>query len=274
MTRILIAFGDSHTAGSEIDEKYSVSCHSRAYPSHIAKYYGMEYRNFAQTGGSNDWALIQFHEQIKFSIKNKEEVFVLFNFLEPSRTFFENSESTYDPIMHCFPGMLHKDHIDNLSKNFKEKSEKEYSEYLDFLYNHYAKDYAKIIPLYRKYIQDHTIKSLDQKSITQILHVQKICNMFNVPFIFHTSCLWYSGDWSNISKNNFYGHDKDFYRPEESKLKGKSYSFWGYAGSHPEWKDLGKEYRWSDHYPEEYHIHYASYLINFINKQKILEGYI
>jgi hypothetical protein len=274
MTRTLLAFGDSHTAGSEIDEKHSVSCPSRAYPSYIAKYYGFEYKNFAQTGGSNDWALVQFHKVIKSAIKNKEEVFVLFNFLEPSRTFFYNEGSKFDPVMHCLPGMLEKNYIKKISENFKDQSKEDYLNYLNFLYNHYMKDYEKIMPLYKDYLKKHTIKSLDEKVVGQILHVQKVCQENNIPFIFHASCLWFSGHWFDISKKNFYGHDQDCYEDNSYIVKGYQYSFWGRATHHPKWKHLQNQYRWSEHYPEEYHRDYASLLINFINEQEILKDCI
>ena len=81
MTRTLLAFGDSHTAGAEIEKQYELWYYEKAYPSYIAKYFGFEYKNYAYPGGSNDWALVQFHKAIKSSIKNKEDVFFLFNFL-------------------------------------------------------------------------------------------------------------------------------------------------------------------------------------------------
>jgi hypothetical protein len=276
MTRTLLAFGDSHTAGSEIDEKYSLKCHSKAYPAYIAKYYKLDYKNYAQTGGSNDWALLQFNKVIKSAIKNKKEVFVLFNFLEPARTFFYNKESELevDQIMHCHPSMMEKNYIEQISKRFKEKSEEEYLQYLDWLYNFYTKDYEKIMPLYRNYLKKYSIKLFDIKAIKQINYVQNICKQNNIPFIFHTSCLWYGGDWTSISKENFYGHDKESYSGNNCIRKGHMYSFWGRATKHPRWKHLQEEYRWSEHYPEEYHRYYASLLINFINEQKILEGYI
>lgn len=274
MVRTLLAFGDSHTAGSEIDEKNSESCHSRAYPAYIAKYYKFDYENYAQTGGSNDWALVQFNKVIKSVIENKKEVFVLFNFLEPARTFFYNEESEMIPVMHCLPNMLQKNHIKEISKRFKPKSEKEHSEYLYWLHNVYIKDHAKIMPLYRNYLKKYSTELLDIKAIKQINYVQNICKQNNIPFIFHTSCLWYCGDWTSISQKNFYGHDKESYTQDNYINRGNFYSFWGRATKHSRWKHLQKEYRWSEHYPEEYHRYYASLLINFINNQKILEGFI
>jgi hypothetical protein len=274
MTRTLLAFGDSHTAGSEIDEKYSIECPSRAYPSYIAKYYGLGYENYAQTGGSNDWALFRFNSVIKSVLRDKKEVFVLFNFLEPARTFFWNKDGKTDKIMHCLPNMLKKNYIQEISKNFKEKSEEEYELYLDWLYNFYIHDYDKIMPLYRNYLKKYSIQILDKKALTQMKYVQKVCVDNNIPFIFHTSCLWYCGDWSSISQKNFYGHDKDSYFGNEATHRGHVYSFWGRATKHARWKHLQKEYRWSEHYPEEYHRYYASLLVNFINQQEILKGYI
>jgi hypothetical protein len=274
MTRTLLAFGDSHTAGSEIDEKNSPSCFSKAYPSFIVKHYGFEYKNYSQTGGSNDWALVQFNKAIRLSIKNKEKVFVLFNFLEPSRTFFYNEDGETDPIIHCFPGMLDKNYIKKISQNFKDQSKIKYAQYLNFLCNYYIKDHKKIIPLYREYLKNHTIHSLDEKSISQIIYVQRVCQKNDIHFVFHTSCAWYSGHWFTISEKNFFGHDQESYYGQLQLLKGQQYSFWGRATHHPKWKDLQNQQRWSEHYPEEYHKYYAKLLINFIDQKEILKGYI
>ena len=99
MKRTLLAFGDSHTAGAEIDELYSASCYERAYPAHIAKHYGFDYENFAVSGGSNDWLIRQFMIRIQKSLIKNESVFVLCNFCDPSRTYLKLPYK----LLHCFP---------------------------------------------------------------------------------------------------------------------------------------------------------------------------
>jgi len=266
MTRTLLAFGDSHTAGAEIEEQYKYWCYEKAYPAYIAKHYGFEYKNFSEAGGSNDISLKRFIDEIKKVILNKEKVFVLFNFTESSRTYFttaitleskKNWDEKYYGNLNFYPA--------HLSPNI-------------FLNNTYEKELKLHLPLYRHYIASNTNKMLDEKSINQMFIVQTICQKYNIPFIFHNSMQWYSGDWTLIDKKNHFGHHNavnfKYNLKVDCPLMESLYSFWGVACSHLDWKHYGQLERWKGHYPESYHKFWAQTLINFIDQQKILEGYI
>lgn len=268
MTKTLWAFGDSHTAGAEIDRQYSESCYDKAYPAYVAKYFGFEYKNCAKSGGSNDWALVEFNN----AIRTDKNIFVLFNFLEPSRTFFYEKSLNNDPIVHCVPNMLSDSFIKELSTNFKGLSREQYKEYLNWLRGSYIEDYKKISSMYRSHLKKYSDKQLNDRCISQIMYVQNKCEEYKIPYVFHSSCSWYYGSWSLISKKNFYGHTKNFYSDVDSSINRSLYSFWGIATENSNWNHIMKEDRWSKHYPEEYHRYYASLLINFINNQNILEG--
>ena len=269
MTRTLLAFGDSHTAGAEIQEKSSFECCHKAYPAYIAKYYGMQYKNYSQSGCGNDWLVKRFIDVIKKVIINKEEVFVLFNFCETSRTHIEipippESQQNWDEE---FYGPLH--FLANyLSKNCFDKIEK----------TPWTRAIKKYLPIYRTYLALNTDKDLSKKAINQIFLVQTICEKYNIPFVFHNSITWYPGDWSLISKKNHFGHhSSDVWNYDSENINfsmSNSYCFWGLAINDPNWKHLYSDPRWEDHYPEEYHKYWASKLLRFIDKQGILEDYV
>jgi len=254
MKRTLLAFGDSHTAGAEILERYSYECFDRSYAAYVANYYKFDYKNFSQAGCGNDWLIHRFNKEIKSAIKNKEDVFVLFNFCESSRMFFEDKG---DLTVHFYPSLLDKKYYKEVENSFIKKGEED----TDFF-----KDLKRLLPVYEDYLRDNTLESLDLKSLTQVQYIQKICIENNIPFVFHSSCQWYSGSWDDILEQNYYGHNKKF----NFNFSYSNYSFWGRATTNERWKHLQKEHRWSEHYPEEYHRHYASLLINFINNQGIL----
>lgn len=269
MTRTLLAFGDSHTSGAEIEKQYVYECFEKAYPAYIAKHYKMEYKNYSLGGGSNDLSFKRFNDVIKRVILNKESVFVLFNFTESSRTYINTP----------YVAESHRD----FDKNYYGR--------LDYSTRHLAKNYfsnnsecsfektlLKYLPIYKHYILSHTNKDFDEKSLNQMFIVQTICEKYNIPFIFHNSITWYSGNWSLINKKNHFGHHSNvktnYYHKDDLLLMESLYSFWGVACNHPDWRHYVKIKRWEGHYPESYHKFWAQTLIHFIDQQKILEGYI
>jgi hypothetical protein len=251
MRRILLAFGDSHTAGAEIDAQYNPTCYDRAYPAYIAKHYGFDYENLATSGGSNDWMIRQFMIRIQHSLIKKEKVFVLCNFCESSRTYI----LLPDKLNHCTVSQLYPDKVAK---------------------NKFLPD-PDIVELYKNYLRTHSSKVLNYKSLSQIFIIQTICDQHNIPYIFHSSTDWYIGNWDLINKKNYFGHHstkKLTYTKYESLQMFAQYSYWGAAIHNPDWANLIKNSRWSMHYPESYHKFWAETLINFIDEQKILEGYI
>jgi hypothetical protein len=248
MKRILLAFGDSHTAGAEINEQYSSKCHDRAYPAYIANHYGFEYENLAACGGSNDWLIRQFMIRIQKALIKKESVFVLCNFCDPSRTYIKLS----DKFQHCTSTLL----LQNENTDERLLIDPEF------------------ISHYENYLKTNSDNFLNFKSLSQILIVQSICEQYNIPYAFHVSTHWYEGNWNLINKKNFFGHhdtEKLIYNNSKSYRMYSSYSYWGVATHHYNWKNVQNERRWSNHYPEEYHKFWAELLIKFIDEQGILD---
>jgi len=256
MKRTLLAFGDSHTAGAEILERYSYECFDRSYASYVAKYYKFGYENFSKAGCGNDWLLKKFNERIKTIVENKEKVFVLFNFCESSRTFFEDKGKL---TVHFYPRLLDNNHFKKVEKSFILRGEED---------TEYFQDMKRLRKTYFQYLKDNDIDQLDKKSLYQVEYIQKICLRYNIPFIFHSSCQWYNGSWDSILEKNYYGLDKN---NKDLDFLHRNYSFWGVATNSLKWRHLRTQERWKEHYPEEYHRHYASRLAHFINEQKILE---
>jgi hypothetical protein len=248
MKRILLAFGDSHTSGAEIDEQYSGECHDKAYPAYIARHYGFDYENLAVCGGSNDWMIKQFMIRIQHALIKKEKVFVLCNFCEASRTYIK------------LPGRLQHCTSSFLLQNENTKKE--------LLVD------PRFIQLYKNYLRTNSDEFLNYKSLSQIFMIQTICDQYSIPYVFHTSTDWYEGNWNLIKKKNYFGHhatNKVTYNKSESYRMFIEYSYWGIAMHHPDWKTLQKDPRWSMHYPESFHQFWAQILINFIDNQKILD---
>jgi hypothetical protein len=251
MRRILLAFGDSHTAGAEIDKQYSNECHDRAYPAHIAKHYGFDYENLSASGGSNDWLIRQFMIRIQHSLIKNQKVFVLCNFCESSRTYIRLPNK----LRHCTVSQLSPDRIT------KDK----------FLLN------PDVVEPYKNYLRTHSNQVLNYKALSQIFIIQTICDQHNIPYIFHSSNDWYKGNWNLINKKNYFGHHatkKLTYNKFQALQMFAQYSYWGVAIHHPDWNKVFKNPRWSQHYPESYHKFWAETLIKFIDEQKILEGYL
>lgn len=248
MKRILLAFGDSHTAGAEIDEQYSGSCYDRAYPAYIARHYEFDYENFAASGGSNDWLIRQFMIRIQNALVKKQSVFVLCNFCDPSRTYIKLPGK----FQHCTSTILLQN--ENTNKNFLVDEE--------FLIH------------YGNYLKTNSEDFLNFKSLSQIFIIQSICEHHKIPYVFHSSTHWYQGNWSLINKKNYFGHhntEKSIYKNSNLYRMSKSYSYWGVATHHPEWKDVRNDQRWANHYPESYHEFWAKLLIDFIDVQGILD---
>lgn len=248
MKRTLLAFGDSHTAGAEIDELYSPKCHDKAYPVHIANHYGLDYENLSACGGSNDWLIRQFMIRIQKSLIKNDPLFVLCNFCDPSRTYVKLP----DKFQHCTSTLL--------------------------LQGEHTEERLRIdpefIPHYENYLRTNSDDFLNLKSLSQILIIQSICEQYKIPYVFHASTHWYYGNWNLINKRNFFGHHKTknlIYKKQESYMMCESYTYWGVATHHPDWKHIQNERRWSMHYPEEFHEFWAKILIDFIDKQGILD---
>lgn len=259
MTRTLLAFGDSHTAGAEIENEYEYECFEKAYPALIAKHYGFNYENYAYPGGSNDWSVKQFLQVIQYKLKENNSLFVLFNITESARTFFICPDEDYTSPLHYYPQHLTYDRTSSSSVDLFGKE-----------FQDYGNKILKYLPFYKHYLRTN---NLNQKTLDQIFLIQSICQNYDIPFLFHTSFSWEFGDWSLISKKNFYGHQYNFYTNDESNKRAEMYSFWASAHNNPFWKKVVNKKRWKGHYPKEYHVYWSKKLITFIEEQKILEGY-
>jgi hypothetical protein len=253
MTRTLVAFGDSHTSGAEIEGQYSSSCYEKSYPAHIAKHYGFDYINYSQCGGSNMWILHEFYRVIPKLVDQGIPLFVLCNFTEVSRMFFHQiNPDNSSEIIHLVSSNLAQ--LTNNNYQFCHPEE--------------------LLIKYKKYLMNNSQRKLIEKTLLIIRKIQNFCKDNNIPFVFHTSIYWFPGDWTGIDKKNFFGHhDSDIieYDKKMSKMYQYNYSYWGLASKYPICNKLKQYDRWKMHYPEEYHRFWAKILINFIDEQKILD---
>jgi len=246
MKKILVAFGDSHTAGSEIEEQFQPFCYEKAYPAMIAKYFGYDYLNCAQPGGSNQWILNRFKKVIPKLISKNYSIFVLCNFCESSRNFFIDD---YGEVNHLC--------VSELEENFN-------PDLISFLSpKHVRKQY-------REYLENNPNQVLELKSLYIIKTIQNFCKKHNVPFLFHVSSEWYGGNWEGIDKNNFYGHEHFIYNQKLRLEHHSKYSYWGRCISSGLYKKFQSGKRWQYHFPEVYHKYWSNLLIEFINQKNII----
>jgi len=60
----LVVFGDSHTAGSEIDNQYSLQCYEKSFVKKIADYFQCDYENYSVAGASNCYIATEAYKYI------------------------------------------------------------------------------------------------------------------------------------------------------------------------------------------------------------------
>ena len=249
----LIAFGDSHTAGAEIDHRWDRGNPKKAYPAKIANHYGMDYENYGQVGGSNYWLMKKFMSRVQMGLRRNEKMFMVFGFCEPARNFVSSGRGT----MHGTPYLLGR--------------------YQEGVLEERERVNEKLLKLYEYWLRAHTDEEVHSMSLDIIWQIQCICKQYDIPYLFTSATDFYYGDWSNIDPKYYYGHhatNKTIYEPSRpgNVIVREQYSYWGVATNHPDWKHLKDTDRWSMHYPEEYHEYWAGRLIKFIEDQKILEG--
>ena len=167
----LIAFGDSHIAGAEIDFKGQGESYSKAFPAKIADHYKFNYENYGKSGGSNDYIIKLLIPRVKKSIENQEKIFLIIGMCEPTRTFLKENDNYY--------------HYTTASDT---------TNYPTHLTN-----------LYQKNLKYNSDKDLNEKSLTQTLFLQSFLKQFNIPYLMFASTFFYYGDWRLIDKNSFYG---------------------------------------------------------------------
>ena len=94
----LVTFGDSHSAGAEMECKGHPGSPERAYPAKIAKHYGWKSINLSTCGGSNAWLWKTFEDCMPILMNREEDLVVLCNFTEISRMYFwDNGSAPLDP---------------------------------------------------------------------------------------------------------------------------------------------------------------------------------
>lgn len=249
MKRTLLAFGDSHTAGSELEKKYSDPSYELAYPSYIAKHYDFDYENFSVSGGSNPWIWKEFNRVVPERVLRGEQLFVLCNFSEIARMFFEYENKIYHLVMmdldQIIDGKISRFHSPEL-----------------------------LLRKYVKYLKLNSNEKLTEKTFLIIKKIQNYCKQNNIPFVFHTSICWFPGNWEGIDKHNFFGHNHfpeiTEYNFTTSQYLSEIYSYWSHGIVHPVWKYFKDTSRWSAHYPEPYHKYWSKLLIDFIDTQGLL----
>ena len=81
----LIAFGDSHTAGAEIDHD-GIEVILVPYPAKLLiTIVGPE--NHSQAGGSNYWLMKKFMSRVQIGLRRKEKMFMVFGFCGTCKKF-------------------------------------------------------------------------------------------------------------------------------------------------------------------------------------------
>ena len=243
--RTLISFGDSHTAGAEIDAPRTPECKERAYPQKIADHYGMRSENHAVCGCGNSWILKSFIERIKYAVSEKEDVVVHIGFTEASRNYVMGSRE----VLHGTTALL-KPNADPRS-------------IVD----------TKLLKLYEFWLRSHTDIQLHEMTVDIIWQIQSMCKLYNIPYFFSYNVGNFKTDTSLIDRRYFYGlHDMPTITNEkEGWAFFRDFSFWGVASNDPSWEHYQHDDRWSGHYPEEYHEFWADKLIKFIDEQQILD---
>ncbi len=235
----LIAFGDSHVAGSEIEFKNQNTCFHKSFAAKIAEHYSFEYENYSQPGGSNDYIIKKLIPRVKTAIKNSENIFLVIGICDSSRTYYYYNNNHY----HVTPNM-------NMIT------------------------YPKIVSrAYSDYISLHSNADMEEKALNQILFIQSFLKIYKIPYIMFSTRHFSFGDWTLIDQCRYYGHHvskKDYYTEDFSSALQKSYSYWGTCLHHPRWAHLIKQDRWRNHYPEDFHTFWAETMISFINTNNLL----
>lgn len=243
--KTLLSFGDSHTAGAEIDAAWSSECKEKAYPQKIADHYGMRSENHATCGCGNSWILKSFIERIKYALSEKEDVVVHIGFTEPSRHYIIGARD----IVHGTTSLLKPDIDERAVVN------------------------TKLLKLYELWLRSHTDIQLHEMTVDIIWQIQSICKLYNIPYIFTSNIGSFKTDISLIDGRNFYGlHDGLKIENEGDEfIFYRDFSFYGVATHDPLWKDYQYDERWCRHMPEKYHEFWANKLIKFIDEQQILD---
>jgi hypothetical protein len=231
----LLAFGDSHTAGAEIDYKHQGECYDKAFPAKLANLLDFKYENYAKSGGSNGYLISCLMSRVQCAIANSEKVFVVIGFCEPSRILYKSADGNMRHLT---------------SSSFNHTND--------------GADY------YSKYLQTYTNDDLNVKSLNDIILIQTFLKSYNIPFIFFMSTTWYYGDWSLIDQKTFFGHKKMSYTERESWETYNQFGYWGNCMHHPSWSHYKNDPRWSGHYPEEFHKFWANLMLDFIKTNNIL----
>lgn len=223
----LWAFGDSHTAGAEIDQEQSGRCESKAYPKKLADLQGWQCVNLARSGGSNGWILREL-DRVKDQL-DSEQSRVLINWCDPSRCY------------HCDE----QGQISHLTASRVKKGTRQQRQW------------------YYAWLKSVVNKDLDELALDQIRSAISILSSRNIDYCMHVSTHWYKGTWQGIDQSRFFGHNKDYYTVDDAEQQWRTASYWGQAQSLPEWQTVAKTPRWHGHFPEEYHEYWANKLADF-----------
>jgi hypothetical protein len=96
--------GCSHTGGAEIDYPEQPYCHAKAYPSLLANYFGWQYVNQSQIGGSNKTIFtktVKFVEQYLEANKNYDLIVLVgWTSVPRNMAIYENQQYYLTPGSH------------------------------------------------------------------------------------------------------------------------------------------------------------------------------
>jgi hypothetical protein len=101
---VLYSMGCSHTGGAEIDYPEQPYCHAKAYPSLLANYFGWQYVNQSQIGGSNKTIFtktVKFVEQYLEANKNYDLIVLVgWTSVPRNMAIYENQQYYLTPGSH------------------------------------------------------------------------------------------------------------------------------------------------------------------------------
>ena len=155
----LVVFGDSHPAGSEIDQQYSLQCYERSFAQKLADQLNLPCENYSIAGASNDYIATECYKYLE----NNKNLFVLISWGAANRA------TVYD---HDREDFLHINEYDADAPYLSHKQKTMISSYYQYQYPAKEQEWkilGTIIGLYN-YLTNKNIKFLMMDSTQAFAH--------------------------------------------------------------------------------------------------------
>jgi hypothetical protein len=156
----LVVFGDSHPAGSEIDQQYSLQCYEKSFAQKIARQLSLSCENYSIAGASNSYIATECY---KYLDKTYSDLFVLISWGAANRA------TVYD---HDTEDFLHINEYDANADYLSHKQKTMISSYYQYHYPSAEEEWkilGTIIGLYN-YLKNKNIKFLMMDSTQAFAH--------------------------------------------------------------------------------------------------------